>query len=583
MTINKPLRVANKPFRAMNMKSNTSKERNFYTQGQQFTARVLFIVWLLASSSPEGALATPKRQMTPATTTSPGDPSLAITPPMPPPGGILQLLPDAPGSFWGDSVASSPSIDAALQERMGQEVATDEGSDLLRTSPKVSPVSEHFSFEARGGESVRFHYQMGQWRAEVSSHIGGFSRQSVLPVVCRQGTDVTNSLEVLSRCPSWYSQRQIHVLDRNVVPTLGEVVYVGKLGLKGGQETWIPGPSVNVGNVDEEGAIKCDIPDGKRYKRHEVDVDSSPEGVSYTVEYVEAASETLLQRYAQSSRSSSGGGRVSAQVLDTFGAGVSGDLHRGASSSADRLYIGRHSHAAVVVKYKTTKRRDGLVRKAGNAMGVTERQPTYLRLQVRVKVSDESDAGAQSHPVDSEGAPPSLAQSSLDWLSVQIASGKTPDAVYPLIAERLADPKKTFPESDQIRLLTDCVRYGRANAEGMAGADAVIVLGNTGAGKSTFINYLAGCELEVKWIKGRRKLEVRGTASGGVRDEVTPIGHGGSQTFMPQIASVGDRVYCDCPGFSDNRGAEINIANAVNIKQALSQAKSLRLVVLVDY
>ena len=236
------------------MKANTSKERSFYTQGQRFTARILFILWLLASGSPEGALATPKRQsaMTPATTTSPGEPSLASTPPTPysasvfhlciapphpsAPGGILQLPPDSPGAFWGDSVASSPSIDAALQERMSQEVATDEGSDLLRTSPKVSPVSERFSFEAREGENVRFHYQMGQWSAEVSSHIGSASRRAVLPVVCSQGEDVASSLEVLSKYPSWYSQRQIHVLDRNLCPTLGAVVYVGELGLKGGGE-----------------------------------------------------------------------------------------------------------------------------------------------------------------------------------------------------------------------------------------------------------------------------------------------------------------------------------------------------------
>ena len=232
MMMNKPLAIAYKPFRSMN--ANTSKERSYYTQGHQFVARVLLAVWLLASVSPEGTLAAPKRQMVPATTISPGDPSLASVPPLP--GGILQLPPDAPGAFWGDSVASSPSIDAALQERMGQEVATDEGSDLLRTSPKVSPVSEHFSFEARGGENVHFHYQMGQWSAEVSSHIGAFSRRAVLPVVCSQGTDVASSLEVLSKYPSWYSQRHIHVLDRNVCPTLGEVVYVGELGLKGGGE-----------------------------------------------------------------------------------------------------------------------------------------------------------------------------------------------------------------------------------------------------------------------------------------------------------------------------------------------------------
>ena len=69
------------------MKANTSKSISFYTQGKQFTARALFIVWLLASGSPESALATPKRQMVPATPTSPGDPSLASAPPTP--GGIL--------------------------------------------------------------------------------------------------------------------------------------------------------------------------------------------------------------------------------------------------------------------------------------------------------------------------------------------------------------------------------------------------------------------------------------------------------------------------------------------------------------
>ena len=93
--INKPLAIAYKPFKSM--KTNTSKEKSFYTQSQRFAARVLFIVWLLASISPEGALATPKRQMVPATTTSPHGSSLASIPPTPLPGGALQLPPDAPG------------------------------------------------------------------------------------------------------------------------------------------------------------------------------------------------------------------------------------------------------------------------------------------------------------------------------------------------------------------------------------------------------------------------------------------------------------------------------------------------------
>ena len=76
-----------------------------YSQCQQSAARVLLIVWLLASCSPEVTLATPERQgvMVPATTTSPDTPSLASALPTPPPGGILQLPPDSLGSLWSSS------------------------------------------------------------------------------------------------------------------------------------------------------------------------------------------------------------------------------------------------------------------------------------------------------------------------------------------------------------------------------------------------------------------------------------------------------------------------------------------------
>ena len=100
----------------------------------------------------------------------------------------------------------------------------------------VSTVGENWSFQARGGESVLFYDQGGQWLAEVSSHIGAFSHRAVLPVVCRQGADVARSLKVLSKYPKSDSQRQIHVLDREMFPTLGKVVYIGELRPKEGGE-----------------------------------------------------------------------------------------------------------------------------------------------------------------------------------------------------------------------------------------------------------------------------------------------------------------------------------------------------------
>jgi len=53
---------------------------------------------------------------------------------------------------------------------------------------------------------------------------------------------------------------------------------------------------------------------------------------------------------------------------------------------------------------------------------------------------------------------------------------------------------------------------------------------------------------------------------------------------MPEIFQCPDSfLVCDCPGFGDSRGAEINIGNAVNIKAALLQASSVRFILLVEY
>ena len=42
-------------------------------------------------------------------------------------------------------------------------------------------------------------------------------------------------------------------------------------------------------------------------------------------------------------------------------------------------------------------------------------------------------------------------------------------------------------------------------------------------------------------------------------------------------------AFADCPGFLDNRGFEINVANAVNVKQTISGAASVIVVVIINY
>lgn len=67
---------------------------------------------------------------------------------------------------------------------------------------------------------------------------------------------------------------------------------------------------------------------------------------------------------------------------------------------------------------------------------------------------------------------------------------------------------------------------------------------------------------------------------------VSVVGHTNmSMTFIPTICPqpISGLTIVDAPGFMDNRGASINIANTVNINCVLFQAKSVRLLVLINW
>jgi len=68
--------------------------------------------------------------------------------------------------------------------------------------------------------------------------------------------------------------------------------------------------------------------------------------------------------------------------------------------------------------------------------------------------------------------------------------------------------------------------------------------------------------------------------------EVMSIGHSKtSHSFVPELAEAENMkaVVVDCPGFLDNRGAEISIANAANIKAVMARANGVTLVAVLNY
>ncbi len=115
----------------------------------------------------------------------------------------------------------------------------------------------------------------------------------------------------------------------------------------------------------------------------------------------------------------------------------------------------------------------------------------------------------------------------------------------------------------------------------IANTDEVILfVGNTGAGKSTLINYLSGCTLTARqdglsWVID-------------VQNPVTDIGNDGtrSATYLPKLCrDINEnthRIYCDLPGFNDTRGLTQKLANACLIKEIAARVGGIRVVGVVS-
>jgi hypothetical protein len=125
------------------------------------------------------------------------------------------------------------------------------------------------------------------------------------------------------------------------------------------------------------------------------------------------------------------------------------------------------------------------------------------------------------------------------------------------------------------------IEEGEKIAKKAEGKDLVFFLGNTGAGKSSIINYLHGCNFE-KIDKGHKKVyEVSKESE---IEALVKIGHNSeSETFFPRVVTDERFTYCDCPGFLETRGLSIDLANAINTTRTLCAAKSIHIVLLIDY
>ena len=111
----------------------------------------------------------------------------------------------------------------------------------------------------------------------------------------------------------------------------------------------------------------------------------------------------------------------------------------------------------------------------------------------------------------------------------------------------------------------------------------VFILGNTGAGKSTFLQWILGCEFEyVQDKRGRTKLKEVDTST---LDERFRIGHNRasctSEIAVLEDLNLGDgkfSSFVDAPGFFNTEGQKRDFENYLKLRHALDTSDEARLI-----
>ena len=141
-----------------------------------------------------------------------------------------------------------------------------------------------------------------------------------------------------------------------------------------------------------------------------------------------------------------------------------------------------------------------------------------------------------------------------------------------------------MPENNNQLLeeITLLLNEGKVAINKAENQNLILILGGTGCGKSTAINYLAGCVM----------MEVEDEDTGisyiDCLDPVAEIGSGAvSQTLYPNIVNMRkpiegmDAKLCDTAGFSDNRGVAHDISAAVSLGEVFKNSASICAVIVL--
>ena len=113
--------------------------------------------------------------------------------------------------------------------------------------------------------------------------------------------------------------------------------------------------------------------------------------------------------------------------------------------------------------------------------------------------------------------------------------------------------------------------------------DIILLLGSTGAGKSTLMHFLAGSKMRMIEVRGTQCLEPEVVMEG--LEDIAFSRSSRSETSGIRAVTIHsddkEFVVCDTAGLGDTRGPEQDITNGIVMTKAIRSAKSVKLVIFI--
>lgn len=154
----------------------------------------------------------------------------------------------------------------------------------------------------------------------------------------------------------------------------------------------------------------------------------------------------------------------------------------------------------------------------------------------------------------------------LQLLCVEISLAANEDAVSD-------SPEQTLQFVDKVKRKFD---EGRTSATDKI----ILVIGNTGSGKSTLVHYVAGDNSQMESVKKKRGFMIIDYLDKDINKTTSKTE---SRTLVPEMIAENGNVWYDCPGFGDTRNDTVEIATTFLFKSVIERAKFIKFVLVINY